>query len=103
MEVLLMHSFVPSRRARRALWRWAAALLFLAATHPPAQAGGPLGITPDGQPYRWDSSNPVRYIVDAGPLGPRSHAAAVAMVERAFQAWKNVPTARLQFESAGEL
>jgi hypothetical protein len=69
----------------------------------PAQAGGPFNVTGEGGPYRFDASKPVRYVVDSGALGSRSHDQAVAMVEQAFSAWEGVPTARLRVEAAGEL
>jgi hypothetical protein len=69
----------------------------------PVQAGGPVFVRTDGQPVRWDQSQPVRYVVDSGRLGKRSHDTAVAMVARAFQKWQTLPTARLEIEAAGEL
>src|SRR5262249_208427 len=70
---------------------------------PPAHAGGPFAVTADGRAYHFDPAQPVRYVVDAGPLGPRSHEQAVAMVKQAFEVWTGVPTARLRVEPAGEL
>ena len=65
---------------RRAPWKWVAALLgLLAAGHSPVQAGGPIFLTAAGQPYRWDfASQPMRYVVNPGPFGSRTHAWAVA-------------------------
>jgi hypothetical protein len=80
-----------------------AALALLVAALAPAWAGGPLGISAEGEPLRWDASRPVRYVLDRGALGARSHEAAAAMVARAVRAWQDVPTARLRFEAAGEL
>jgi hypothetical protein len=68
-----------------------------------AHAGGPIAVSGDGRPYHFDPAQPVRYVVDAGPLGPRSHEQAVAMVAEAFSVWTGVPTARLRVEPAGEL
>jgi hypothetical protein len=68
-----------------------------------AQAGGPIVVTANGRPYRYDAARPVRYAVDGGPLGSRSHAEAVALAEQAFRTWAGVPTAQLRFEAAGEL
>src|SRR2546421_12603449 len=80
-----------------------ATLVLIAAAPSRTSAGGPYAVTADGRLYRYDASQPVRYVVDAGPLGPRSHAAAVAMVRQAFQIWGSVPTSRLRFQPAGEL
>ncbi|HLB75640.1 MAG TPA: hypothetical protein VJO72_01255, partial [Candidatus Dormibacteraeota bacterium] len=90
---------------RRAPWKWAAALLGLLAAGPnPAQAGGPILLTAAGQPYRWDfAAQPMRYVVNPGPFGSRSHAWAVAAADRAYRIWQAVPTARLQIVAAGEL
>jgi dual-action HEIGH metallo-peptidase len=68
-----------------------------------AQASGPLAYTTDGRPYRLDATQPVRLVVDAGPLASRAHAQAVAMVDRACRTWEAVPTGRLKLERVGEL
>jgi hypothetical protein len=81
---------------------WAALSLLVAATGP-ARASGPFVVTGDGRPCRFDPSQPVHYVVDAGPFGSRSHAQAVALVQQAFRTWEAVPTALLRFEAAGEL
>src|SRR2546427_8526159 len=88
--------------ARRSWWP-AAVLVLLAGAGGSAQAGGPRLIGPDGQPYRWDMSQPIRYAVSSGSLGSHSHAWAVDAVARAVRVWESVPTARVQFEAAGEL
>jgi hypothetical protein len=98
-----MASFPPPSRWTRH-FRLSIGTLFLGlALSGPARAGGPAFLTSDGQPYRWDNSQPVRYALDAGPLGPRSHEAAVRLVQQAFGVWENVPAARLQFGYAGQL
>jgi hypothetical protein len=95
-------ALVPSiLRASR--WWAAAALALLMTPAVPARAGGPLGFTMDGAAHRWSQSYPVRYVVDSGPLGPRSHTAAVALMDRTIQTWQGVPTARLQIQAAGRL
>jgi hypothetical protein len=87
-----------------ALWpRAAAVLVLLAASLGPARAGGPLMVTDNGTPFRWDQTQPIRYAVNPGPLGARSHAWALATVKQAFQTWQNVPTAHLQFQAASDL
>lgn len=88
--------------ARRMAWWLAALLPVLLAASGPARAGGPLFVRADGQPYRWNLSQPIRYQVDPGSLGRRSHAAAVALVERAVQSWEQLPAAP-RFRPAGEL
>src|SRR3989475_7168896 len=86
--------------ARRSWWP-AAVLVLLAGAGGSAQAGGPRLIGPDGQPYRWDMSQPIRYAVSSGSLGSHSHAWAVDAVARAVRVWESVATARVQFEAAG--
>jgi hypothetical protein len=78
-------------------------LALLAGFSGPVRAGGPFYVTAEGRPYAWDPSQPVRYVLDAGPLGSHSRAAAVALVEQALRTWEAVPGARLRFEPAGEL
>jgi hypothetical protein len=88
----------------RDFWpRTGAALALLVGALGLAWAGGPLFVTDGGQPFRWDMSSPVRYVVDAGPLGTRSHDQMAAVVAQAVRVWESVPTARLQFAAAGEL
>lgn len=83
---------------------WPAVLLaLLAGASPPARAGGPLQVDANGQPYRWDTSQPIRYSVSPGPLGSRSHDWAVAAVDQAVRTWEGVPSAVIGFEAAGEL
>jgi hypothetical protein len=67
----------------------------------PLFAGGPLYVGGNygipGKPFTWDNSQPIQYRVDGGTLGKLSHADAVQMVNAAFNAWANVPTAALSF------
>ncbi len=65
------------------------------------RAGGPLAVTREGLPFRWDPTRPITYTLDQGPLGPLSPEQAAALVEQAFGAWASVPTARLRFQMAG--
>jgi hypothetical protein len=80
-----------------------AAVALMAVVLSAARASGPLAFTADGRPYRLDPTRPTRLVVDAGPLGPRTHNQAAAMVEQALRTWEAVPTARLHFERVGEL
>src|SRR5436309_836907 len=99
-----MHSSCLSRGSARRAGRWSGAILgLLVAALSPARAGGPVFVTTKGQPFRWGASRPFRYAVDLGPFGSRTHAAAVALVTRAFQVWQQVSTARFQVQPAGEL
>jgi hypothetical protein len=68
----------------------------------PGHAGGPVISTPTGLPCRWDNSRPIRYVVDAGPFGPRSHAQGVAMLRQALETWRAVPSAKLRFQEMQE-
>jgi hypothetical protein len=82
---------------------WLTALALLAGLPVAVWAGGPFLVTTSGQPFRWDSSQAIRYRVDKGALGTRNHDAAVRMVQQGFQTWLDVPTARIQVQPAGEL
>ena len=104
----------PSLR-RRAL---AALALFcaLVALTPGARAGGPLVVS-NGQPVTWarervvgpaplnsetvDALGRVVYHVDSGPLGPLSNEEAVALVDRIFGLYNDIPTASIEFVTAG--
>ena len=94
---------IPDHSDRTPCFRIAAVLLLLLNALRPARAGGPLQVDANGQPFRWDMSRPIRYAVDPGPLGTRTHDWAVAAVDRAVQTWESVPTAVIRFQSAGEL
>lgn len=69
----------------------------------PINAGGPLIVTKSGTPYVWDTSQPVTFTPDQGPLGVFSNADAVALTNDLFQVWASVPTATIRFEPAGQL
>src|SRR5262245_45133300 len=97
-----MPLFCPARRGWRRLSLGIGVWLGLLAGAP-AGAGGPVLITPAGQPCRWDNSRPIRYAVDAGAFGARSHAQGVAFVRQALETWRAVPTAKLQFQEAPEM
>ena len=80
-----------------------------------ASAGGPLlvgGPTfgSEGQPFTWDSSMPVLYRVDGGPLSIDPTGAlvidsstAIARVQAMFQVWEDVPTATVSYTNAGPI
>ncbi|HEX5424178.1 MAG TPA: hypothetical protein VFW94_11565 [Candidatus Acidoferrales bacterium] len=75
-------------------------------------AGGPLNVTGPaatmpGQPFVWNSSSPIRYTVDGGPLSVNpsgqtiiGNAQGVARVESLFQNWE-VSTDAISFSYAG--
>lgn len=73
----------------------------------PLFAGGPIYVGgnfgPSGKPFTWDNSKPVQYRVDGGTLGKLTHTQAVQMVDAAFNAWANVPTAKLTLQNAGAI
>lgn len=80
-----------------------------------ASAGGPLLVgSPtfgnEGQPFTWDSSIPVPYRVDGGPLSINptgavvvDNSTAIARVQAMFQVWEDVPTATLSYTNAGPI
>lgn len=66
------------------------------------EAGGPLLMTRNGEPFRW-RLNPVPYTPDQGPLGQFDHPQAVQLLADAFQVWEAVETATIRFEQRGQL
>lgn len=76
-----------------------------------AHAGGPIAVTgrgwtvPDGLFVTWDvSAGPIQYRTpSAGNLGALSHDDAVALVDKLFQVWENVPTANVRYQRAGDI
>jgi len=66
---------------------------------PRIQAGGPIF----GQPAVWDTSRPIPFTPDEGPLGLLSNEEAVSLVAALFTAWSDVETAALSFAQAGQL
>src|SRR5262245_13000004 len=68
----------------------------------PASAGGPLALTAKGQPFRWSTTRPLRYWVDAGPLGSRDHAQAIALIEAGFRTWQAASSAAPAVERPSE-
>ena len=82
-----------------------------------ARAGGPLLVS-NGQPTKWprtlvqggplnlktvDETGRVLYRVDSGPLGPLSNDRAVALVDRIFRLYTEIPTASIEFVNAGPI
>lgn len=54
------------------------------------QAGGYLFVNPEtGEPLRWDTSEPIVYNLDLGPLGRLTKEEADAMAVRAFERWSS--------------
>lgn len=92
---------IPAPSARRAspaasriLLLAAAAVLLRASA---GTAGGPL-LTEDGEPYRWDTDDPVAIHLDQGPLGAISGDDVRSVVELAIQEWNAVGTSEFRFE-----
>lgn len=77
--------------------------------------GGPIqvvgrGSLKEGEPFRWNTTAPVVYRVDGGPLSQNpfgtpviGNAAGVARVHSLFQVWTDVPTAQITFQSGGSI
>jgi hypothetical protein len=69
----------------------AAAVLALGAGM--ARGGGAFLINGDGDPVLWDTSQPIVFNIDQGPLGQLTPAEAQALAEEAFAIWGQFPTA----------
>lgn len=71
-----------------------------------ARAGGPLLVggpgMAEGVPFVW-TINPLTYWTDQGSLGSLDNSAANDLVQQAFQAWQDVPTATISFSRTGPL
>jgi hypothetical protein len=71
-----------------------------------ARAGGPLLVggpgMAEGVPFVWNI-NPLTYWTDQGSLGSLNNTAANTLVQEAFQAWQDVPTATISFSRSGAL
>jgi hypothetical protein len=70
----------------------------------PLYVGGPAPFAP-GVPFVWgpSDSNPLTYWTDLGNLGSKNNNDANTLVQQAFQAWQDVPTATISFSRTGAL
>jgi hypothetical protein len=78
-------------------------------------AGGPIavgspGFGIDGQPFTWNTTVPIQYHTDGGPLSKKpdgtvviDNAAALVRVASMFQVWQDVPTATIAYSAAGPI
>ncbi|HEY7753069.1 MAG TPA: hypothetical protein VH856_04570 [Steroidobacteraceae bacterium] len=84
--------------------RSAAIAMFLAsiAFSGHVQAGGPLQVRGNGQPYVWSTAADIQYRTDNGPLsGTVSESSAQSRVVAMFNVWESVPTASIAYNRAG--
>jgi hypothetical protein len=66
-----------------------------------AQAGGPLLVRGNGQPFTWPAGT-INYRTDNGPLSATvAESAARARVSAMFNVWQAVPTASIAYARAG--
>jgi hypothetical protein len=85
------------------------------ALRPKAFAGGPIavgspGFGVDGQPFTWNTTVPIQYHTDGGPLSKKpdgtvviDNAAGVGRVASMFQVWQDVATATIAYTAAGPI
>lgn len=66
-------------------------------------AAGALLVNGMGQPLRWDTTKPVPFNPDQGPLGLLENAEAVALITRSLGVWGDVATSVITFEDTGAL
>ncbi|MFQ5843851.1 MAG: thrombospondin type 3 repeat-containing protein, partial [Planctomycetota bacterium] len=69
----------------------------------PSYGGGARAVDGLGDPMGWDTSAPVVYHADQGPLGMLSNAQADSLLAAAFQTWEDVALADIQFAAGSEL
>lgn len=100
---------IPTRDARApgardvlALASVGAIALLLATAARPAMAGGPLIYSTTGAPVGWSTASPIPYETDEGPLGTKSNADAIDLVNLYFFLWQ-VPTSNLTFHRTGSI
>ena len=74
---------------RRFLCAFSLLILFFLS---PLQAGGPNAVLPEGVVVKWDSSLPVRFLIDQGTLGFFPNKVGANMVRMGFQKWEDVGT-----------
>src|SRR5262245_26325462 len=101
----------------RRIFGLAVTLVIIGAAASWAYAGGPLFVI-GNQPVIWqrtevrggplntqtvDPNGVVQYRVDSGPLGPLSNAQAVAIADRIFGLYNNIPTSTIRFNDAGPI
>jgi hypothetical protein len=95
--------------------RLAAVFLSLLLISGLASAGGPLrvngsGALQPGQPFVWQTTSPIVYTVDSGPLGVNpsgqtvvNQSQGLARVQSLFQIWQSVPSATIAFSYGGPI
>ena len=79
-----------------------AAAVAIATISADAFAGGAFLVNGNGEPLVWDTSRPIVFNTDQGPLGQLDPEEARSLAAGAFAVWGAVPTAALSF-TAGEL
>lgn len=76
----------------------------LAALSLSSPAGGPIGLCDTDTPLIWPAGGVgIPFNPDQGNLGALDHAAAVALVQSAFDVWAAIPSATATYVNAGEL
>lgn len=69
-----------------------------------ASAGGPLAVRTNGLPFAWNTTSPIQYRTDDGPLSASvSKAQALTRVQNMFKVWQDVPSAAISYNRAGDI
>lgn len=67
-----------------------------------AWAGGPGAIRAAGTPFTWDTTDPIAYTTDNGPLSASvAEGPARTRVVAMFNVWQNVPSASISYTRSG--
>jgi hypothetical protein len=83
-------------------WRYLAPVVPCLLASGIAAAGGPLVIRTNGEPFVWNTADPIEYRTDNGPLSASvKEGSARSRVASMFQVWQAVDSATISYERTG--